>query len=107
MPKTYDVTLLLLTQIWAKLWSAKYACTAKDWLSAHLSENSIHIEHLEGQRPVIWKSNNYLILNERWKALKVYFKLRQEASAHLLPEIVIKKPISTFGRLDQLLTRFR
>lgn len=72
MPKTYDVTFLLLTQIWAKVWSAKYACTAKDWLPAHLSENSVNTQHLEGHRPVRWKSNDYLILNERWEALKVF-----------------------------------
>lgn len=56
-----------------KVWSAKYACTAKEWLSAHLSENPVNMQHLEGQRPVIWKSNYYLTLDERWEALKVVF----------------------------------
>lgn len=93
-----------------KVWSAKYACTAKEWLSAHLSENPVNMQHLEGQRPVIRKSNYYLTLDERWEALKVvffFFKLRQEASAHLLPEMVIKKPVSAFGRLEQLIPHFR
>lgn len=42
----------------------------------------------------------------KMRGFEEFLKLRQEASAHLLPEIVIKELISTFGRSEQLLRHF-
>ena len=48
----------------------KICFTAKDWLSAHLFENSVSKQHLKGLRSVMWKANNFLILNKRVESLK-------------------------------------
>lgn len=44
-----------------------------------------------------------------WKmrGFEGFLKLREEASAHMLPEIVIKESISTFSRSEKLLLPFR